>query len=236
MQKQQTELESIRVFYDTVYYKDTSFDDSSARHYQRLADRLCVAPQERVLDVACGLGNWLSVCSKRGAVPTGVDLSARAIDTCKKVMPEGTFLAQPAESLPFEDASFDVVTCLGSLEHFVDQEGALREMVRVGKADARFVILVPNAGFLTRRLGLYGGTYQVAAKEVMHSLNGWAEMFQRCGLRINSRWRDLHVLSWSWISSNGWLRVPVRAAQAAALGVWPLDWQYQVYHLCEKNR
>jgi len=231
-QDKDAEIENIRTFYNTVYYKDVNRDESPSSHYKRLAARIGISSNDRVLDVACGLGHWLSVCSKHGAQTSGVDLSERAIGACRQAIPDGTFFAQPAETLPFEDACFDVVTCLGSLEHFVDQEAAIREMVRVGKPNARFVILVPNEGFLTRRLGFYGGTHQVAAKEVMHSLSNWAALFERCGLHVKSRWRDLHVLSWSWISSRGWRHVPIRAAQAAALTIWPLEWQYQVYHLC----
>lgn len=231
-----SELESIQNFYDSIYYKDATFSTSATPHYRRLADRLGISANDRILDVACGLGLWLSVCKQRGAIPSGVDLSERAISVCKQVMPDGAFFAQPAESLPFEDRSFDVVTCLGSLEHFVEQEAAVREMVRVAKSDARFLILVPNDGFLTRRLGLYRGTNQVVAKEVMHSLDGWARIFERCGLQVDKRWRDLHVLSRSWIFSRGLASAPLRASQAIALTVWPLSWQYQVYHLCQRKK
>lgn len=232
MQDRDAEIENIRHFYNTVYYKNASKDESISTHYRRLAERIGIVANEQVLDVACGLGLWLATCSARGAIPFGIDLSERAIDICRQTLPTGTFYAQPAERLPFADDFFDVVTCLGSLEHFVDQEAAVSEMARVAKSSARFVILVPNEGFLTRRLGLYRGTYQVAAKEVMHSLEGWAALFERCGLKVTNRWRDLHVLSWPWISSRGLIRAPIRAAQALALTMWPLEWQYQVYHLC----
>ena len=145
-------------------------------------------------------------------------------------MPDGEFHSGPAESLPFPDGRFDIVTCLGSLEHFLEPVEALREMVRVATRDAVFIILVPNSGFLTRRLGLYRGTYQTAAKEEVRSLREWDRLFQSAGLQLTDRWKDLHVLSWSWIVSLGWSRVPIRALQGMALLFWPLDWQYQVYH------
>ena len=62
-----------------------------------------------------------------------------------------------------------------------------------------------------------------------------AELFEQAGLRVTRKWKDLHVLSWSWITMNGWLPAPFRALQALALAVWPLRWQYQVYHLCVKS-
>jgi SAM-dependent methyltransferase len=160
-------------------------------------------------------------------------LSDRAIEFCKKHLPAGDFHAVAAERLPYGDATFDVVSCLGSLEHFVDPVIAMKEMVRVAKPDARFLLLVPNADFLTRKLGLFGGTYQKDAKEVVRTLEEWERLFNAAGLSVTSKWKDLHVLSWSWISMNGWLAVPLRAAQALVLPLWPVRWQYQVYHLCE---
>ena len=106
-------------------------------------------------------------------------------------------------------------------------------MVRVAKREAIFLLLVPNADFLTRRLGLYGGTQQAEVREDVRTLAGWEGLFDSTGLRVTRRWRDLHVLSWSWIAQGKWYSWPCRAAQALALPFWPLSWQYQVYHLCE---
>jgi SAM-dependent methyltransferase len=148
-------------------------------------------------------------------------------------LPGGDFHCGPAESLPFDDHGFDLVTCMGSLEHFLDKPKALEEMRRVAKPDARFVILVPNAGFLTRRLRLYGGTEQVTAREDVLELAAWRQLFEASGLRVIERWRDLHPLSWAWIRHGNPFTWPVRAAQALALTVWPIAWQYQVYHYCQ---
>jgi ubiquinone/menaquinone biosynthesis C-methylase UbiE len=175
------------------------------------------------------------VCLGRGATVAGIDLSERAIEYCEKHMPAGKFHAGPAEKLPFADGQFDLISCLGSLEHFVEPVVALKQMVRVAKPGARFLILVPNADFLTRKLRLFGGTNQKDAKEVVRTLPEWESLFNQAGLNVTRKWKDLHVISWSWISMNGWLAVPPRLLQALALWVWPLRWQYQVYHLCEKS-
>jgi hypothetical protein len=108
-------------------------------------------------------------------------------------------------------------------------------MVRVAKPDATFVLLVPNKDFLTRRLGLYSGTYQVDAKEEVRTLSEWQRLFNEAGLVVEERWRDLHVLSWSWIASGAWYAIPLRAFQALALALWPVQWQYQVYHRCRAH-
>jgi hypothetical protein len=106
-------------------------------------------------------------------------------------------------------------------------------MARVAKPNAWFLVLVPNADFLTRKLGLYHGTNQKDVKEAVRTLDDSQLLFQEAGLTIRERWKDLHVLSWNWIAMQGLLKAPIRAAQALALAFWPLKWQYQVYHLCE---
>ena len=151
---------------------------------------------------------------------------------CRERHPYPTSKARkPGECLPFESNRFNLITCLGSLEHFLDPVTALQEMVRVAAEGARFIILVPNAGFLTRRLGLYHGTYQAAAREDVRTLMEWNAIFISGGLKTVKRWKDLHVLSWNWIASEGWKQIPLRAVQAVNLPFWPLSWQYQVYHL-----
>ncbi|MGI9222163.1 MAG: class I SAM-dependent methyltransferase [Woeseiaceae bacterium] len=234
MSEPDPDLEEMKSFYDDVYYADTNKALQGSAHLNNLAMKIGVRSDDAVLDVACGLGEWLLVCQENGAAVAGVDLSGRAIEFCKKHLPNGDFHAVPAEQLPFSDSSFDVVSCLGSLEHFVDPVVAMKDMVRVAKPDARFLLLVPNADFLTRKLGLFGGTNQKDAKEVVRTLEEWERLFNEAGLEVSSRWKDLHVLSWSWISMNGWFAVPLRTLQALMLPLWPMRWQYQVYHLCER--
>jgi SAM-dependent methyltransferase len=228
------QLESIKRFYDAEYYRDSRTPRTVTGHYRRLAERLDITARTRVLDVACGRGDWLLAARERGATVAGIDLSDRAIGHCREAMPDGEFAVGPAETLPFADMRFNLVTCLGSLEHFVDKPGALREMQRVATPDARFLLLVPNAGFLTRRLGLYGGTNQKGVKEDVYALDTWAGLFADAGLAIDARWADLHVLSWEWVRKSHPAMWPLRALQALALTLWPLGWQYQVFFLCHR--
>jgi len=223
--------EKLRTFYNESYYAREFALDTSSWHDRTIASRLGELDGKAVLDVACGGGMWLDLLHRRGARIAGVDISDRAIEFCRQRHPDGDFKVGPAESLPFPDATFDLVSCLGSLEHFGDKPAALREMRRVAKPDARFLILVPNAGFLSRRLGLYRGTLQTAVREDVYPLEEWAALFEGSGLFVEKRWRDLHVLSPNWILQKGWSRAPLRAAQALALPLWPMRWQYQVYHL-----
>ncbi|MGD9081411.1 MAG: class I SAM-dependent methyltransferase [Desulfobacterales bacterium] len=226
----------IRDYYNSVYYKDARPNIRISGHFSRLASKIGMHKGNAVLDVACGQGNWLLAVDRMGANPSGIDISDKAIDICRTILPHAEFHVGSADRLPFEDKRFDVVSCLGALEHFPDPVGALKEMVRTARDDAKFLLLVPNAGFLTRRLGLYKGTDQIEIHEEWRTLEEWNGLFESAGLAVLKRWKDLHVLSRSWIDAKGLYHIPLRMAQAISLVFWPLSWQYQVYHLCRKRR
>jgi SAM-dependent methyltransferase len=224
-------FDAIRDFYNDEYY----LAPTSAQvpwHTARVGRRLGPMAGKHVLDVACGTGAWLGYFSRQGASVAGIDLSSKAIERCRAQFPSGEFHCGPAESLPFADGAFDLVTCMGSLEHFLDKPAALREMVRVARPGATVLILVPNAGFLTRRLGMYRGTNQARISEEVLPLDAWRRLLENAGLGVQAMWRDLHPLSWQWIRHGPVLAWPIRSLQALALTVWPVAWQYQVYFRC----
>lgn len=82
----------------------------------------------RTVDVGCGEG-WIEAINPE---VVGVDFSAVAL---RRARENGAvhLVEASAERLPFEDDSFDLAVSLGCLEHFPDQEGALREMARVSR-------------------------------------------------------------------------------------------------------
>jgi ubiquinone/menaquinone biosynthesis C-methylase UbiE len=230
------DLRVISDFYDRVYYRDVIGGKAPALHLRRLARRFEPWAGRRILDVACGSGSWLQAVSARGAIVSGIDISQVALDVCRGALPQAKIHCGPAEHLPFADRQFDFISCLGALEHFLDPEASLKEMVRVAKHDAYFLLLVPNADFLPSRFGLYSGTLQAVFKEEARSLHEWQRLFQSAGLRVQARWKDLHILSPTWILRGRCYRWPLRAVQALALPFWPLNWQYQVYYLCVSDK
>lgn len=232
--RQEKDHRQLRRFYEQEYYADRSVRPKPSLHQRRLAKRMIVAPETRLLDIACGTGEWLIAAADEEAIVSGVDIAARAIAIAADHLPNASFSVSLAEQLPFANSQFDLVSCLGALEHFPDKDAALSEMHRVLVEDGKALMLVPNAGFLTRRVGLFKGTEQAAVREDVLSIDAWQQLFERNGFRIGRRWSDLHVLSLDWLLKNGWLGMPLRFLQALALVVWPLSWQYQVYFLLHR--
>lgn len=228
-----SEHQDVKTFYDGTYYADVHEHDRVPWHMRKVASRLQIAPGNSALDIACGTGAWLQELQDHGATVSGIDISERAVASAKARLPDADIRQGVAEDLPFDDGKFDLITCMGSLEHFLDQPGALHEMRRVAKPSAHYLLLVPNAGFPPRRLGLYSGTQQVSIKETVRSIDEWSDMFTSAGLCVKSEWKDLHTLDRRWITQGSPLHWPVRMAQAAMLPLWPVGWQYQVYFWCE---
>jgi SAM-dependent methyltransferase len=100
----------------------------------------------RILDVGCGTGANLQMLAEFG-VAEGVDVSAEALEFCR-ARGLGRVRQGAAESLPYEDAQFDLVTGLDVVEHLDDDVAGLREMFRVLRPGGRALLFVPAFMFL----------------------------------------------------------------------------------------
>ncbi len=100
-------FEDVRSFYENKYYGTPKLKYNIPLHYRRLAKKIKVNKGQNILDVACGTGEWLSACYEIGAKPFGIDISQKAVSVCKQKMPNGFFLHESAEYLPFKEDSFE---------------------------------------------------------------------------------------------------------------------------------
>jgi 2-polyprenyl-6-hydroxyphenyl methylase / 3-demethylubiquinone-9 3-methyltransferase len=98
------------------------------------------APGHKVLDVGCGGGFLSNDFAKRHFNVTGVDLSAKSIDTAlaHDVTHTAKYIVADAHTLPFEDESFDIVTSMDVLEQVKDPKEIIKECSRVLKKKGLF--------------------------------------------------------------------------------------------------
>lgn len=181
-----------------------------------------------ILDVSCGSGLLLKAAENRNVAAFGVDLSDAAVRIAHEVSPHAGVAVGTGENLCFRDASFDYVSCLGSLEHFLDVSRGLQEMLRVAKPDARFCIMVPNRNFAGWRFLGRQGTAQQDINERLLSLAEWRQVFAAEGLEVidvaPDRW---HAVKWRSRSGRGWLAAVRGWLLEMAWRALPLEWEYQ---------
>lgn len=106
------------------------------------------------LDVGCGAGYAMfraskdKICQVFGVDPEpGAHGVGRFIN--EKVEQQVTIIKGSAESLPFEDNTFDVVFSSHVLEHVTNENNALKEMSRVLKPTGKLIIGMPTASMAT---------------------------------------------------------------------------------------
>ena len=95
----------------------------------RLVERYVPLEGARILDVGCGLGLYVRRFRQVTPQVHGVDVDAERVRTASETLPN--IQQAPAERLPYEDASFDVVFSHEVLEHVDDDRAAVREAYRV---------------------------------------------------------------------------------------------------------
>jgi glycosyltransferase involved in cell wall biosynthesis/SAM-dependent methyltransferase len=101
---------------------------------------------ERVLEIGAGIGTDLAQFARAGAIVTDLDLSAGHLELAKENFAmrglRGEFVLHDAETLPFDDDTFDVVYSNGVLHHTPNTTSVVAEIFRVLKPGGRVIVMV----------------------------------------------------------------------------------------------
>ncbi|MET0540157.1 MAG: methionine biosynthesis protein MetW [Variovorax sp.] len=128
---------------------------------QQLIARL-VPEGSRVLDLGCGDGALLDLLQReRGCTGYGVEIAdgnvlqciRRGVDVIQLNLDEGLAM--------FDDASFDVVLQIDTLQHLRNAEVMLRETARVGRTG---IVAFPNFAHWPNRLSVARGRMPVTRR------------------------------------------------------------------------
>ena len=113
----------------------------------RTLDGLAPKRGESVLDAGCGTGLLLELEAmavgadgRAEGIDFSEDMLERAVERCTG-MPQVRLHRGTVESLPFEDASFDALSCTQTLLYVDDLDRALGEFYRVLKPGGRIAVL-----------------------------------------------------------------------------------------------
>jgi len=102
-----------------------------------------------VLDAGCGSGYGSALLAESARSVIGVDIAAEAVAYARHqfTAPRLAFVQASCTSLPFPDASFDLVVAFELIEHLADWSGLLMEIRRVLANEGECVISTPNLSY-----------------------------------------------------------------------------------------
>lgn len=111
------------------------------RWRRRTLDTIALGRGEKLLDVACGTGDFAEMCRERGADVVATDYAARMLDHAALRGLSGTLVRSDAMKLPMRTGAFDAVVCGFALRNFAELQPAFNEMARVLRPGGRVGLL-----------------------------------------------------------------------------------------------
>ena len=141
---------------------------------------------EKVCDIACGSGQQSIKMEMMGCKVQGIDLSSKAIESAKLIA-EGhdcTFEVGNAEKLPYESNIFDKVVSVCALEHFKNDEMALKEANRVLKSGGILVLTVDSFTYEGIKKDIQDKHKKDCKVNNYYSRSQLTEKLYRCGFEV----------------------------------------------------
>lgn len=133
-----------RLWRPTAFYVASGV--TTGAEQRRAASALKLSSAQRLLDVACGPGNFtgsLAAQLSDGGLAVGFDISEPMLTRAvlDNSTPRTCYVRGDARALPFGDDTFDAVCCFGALYLMPEPFRVAREMVRVLRPGGRIAIL-----------------------------------------------------------------------------------------------
>jgi len=103
-----------------------------------------IKPEDKILEIGCGIGSIVNELHNRRFNIQGTDISNEAISYGLNKFGDINLQVQPAENLPYEDESFDVVLSFDLFEHIAQIEKHVSEVTRVLRKGGYYLFQTPN--------------------------------------------------------------------------------------------
>jgi SAM-dependent methyltransferase len=126
---------------DSVYYFDTAG--------RLVHEAVMLGAHGRLLDVGSGSGLQMLAYAESGRVQVfGLDMSHVLLRQSHKGLTSAGvdvgLISGAAEHLPFGSGTFERIVCQGSLDHFSDPDGFLRDASRLLKGEGKLIVALQN--------------------------------------------------------------------------------------------
>lgn len=117
-------------------------------HRYHLAASVC--RDQRVLDLACGIGYGTEILANVAASTHGIDIDPATVELASSTVGErtdATFTVGDAADILSQDLSrsYDVIVCFEGLEHISDLNRALDGLCRLATLGVRLCLSIPNS-------------------------------------------------------------------------------------------
>ncbi|MDP2632335.1 MAG: class I SAM-dependent methyltransferase [Candidatus Curtissbacteria bacterium] len=131
----------------------------------------------RILDVGCGLGEFLGYCDSEGMKTYGIEHSEFAVRIARKNTKASLIrLDVSKRKWPYPDKFFDAVCAFDLLEHVENSGFVIGEARRVLKPEGVLLATTPNGSVLSQRILPYDPTHINVQDERF-----WRESFTNAG-------------------------------------------------------
>lgn len=234
------DLSDLKKYYDETYYNPESRHSRKVEDYKIFLDYLRPEKGSKLLDVSCGTGLLMKAAEDYyGCQTFGIDLSERAIVEAKARLRSSNILVANGEVLPFQDDIFDYVTNIGSLEHYLDPEKGLDELIRVCKPGGRLCIVLPNYYYLINIFYAFWkgehlkGHHQI--NERIDTLKGWLRFLKRDDLSVEKIYQDKGPKQRPIFQDKNFKKMAKRITKKIILAMMPLNLTYQFVFICIKS-
>ena len=109
--------------------------------YEAAFAKLGLTTGARYLDAGCGAGMALQMAAALGARVSGVDAAPALLQIAAERTPGADLRIADLETLPFDDAAFDVVTGFNAFQYAADPRAALAEAKRVTRPGGQVLVM-----------------------------------------------------------------------------------------------
>lgn len=195
--------------------------------YLWLMDVLKLQPGELYLDISCGRAHLVELAHQQGAVGHGMDLSYMALRLSRAENGIKNLVAANSQVLPYASDVFDVVSNIGSLEHYVDMKTAVQEMARILKPNGRCVVLVPNTFSLLTNIWIAfrEGRTSIDRQPIQRygARQEWQHLLEDNGLVVDKTLKYERERPRTWADWKDYLRHPKTILRWLLTPVIPLN-------------